>query len=211
MLIARSRWWAASASSARGRRYRVPSRRCIGDDHQPPGATPERIETEVTDRIEAAVNTVAGIESCARPRPKAIARHNTSTGQTRRRGAGRRPSRPGLPTCHNRRSPVGNAGPDSQPISCSRLGSRCGGQLTTYTTNVQKRLESVNGVGECPLRRRRREIQIRSSRYARAVALSTNAWRRRAGRNLELRRQVKEGARDLRAHRAAAHGRRLNG
>ena len=36
-----------------------------------PGSAPEEVETEISDKIEAAVNTIAASTSCVRPRPKA--------------------------------------------------------------------------------------------------------------------------------------------
>ena len=54
-----------------------------------PGAAPEQIETEVTDKIEEAVNTISGIDSSPRPRPRA-SRRSSSPSSSRRTPTSRR-------------------------------------------------------------------------------------------------------------------------
>ena len=39
-----------------------------------PGASPQEIETEITDKVEGAVNTISGIDGCAQLRSKVFRR-----------------------------------------------------------------------------------------------------------------------------------------
>ena len=135
-----------------------------------PGATPESIETEVTDRIEAAVNTVAGIDEL---------RSSSSEGQSRVTITFDLSKNPDIaaqevrakvdPVIRNLPETadppvVQKQDPDSTPIMLFSISSGMPAvELTTFIEqNIQKRIESVNGVGEVMLYgARRREIHIK--------------------------------------------------
>ncbi len=122
-----------------------------------PGAAPAEIESEITDIIEASVNTVPGIEEM---------RSNSSRGRSNVTLTFRLDKDPDVAAQEVRdkvssilnRLPdttdpptVQKSDPDSQPIiqfSISRPGSNPV-ELTTLVENlIQKRLESADGVGE---------------------------------------------------------------
>jgi HAE1 family hydrophobic/amphiphilic exporter-1 len=174
-----------------------------------PGATPESIETEVTDRIEAAVNTVAGIDELRSTSSEGRSRVTITFDLAKDPDVAAQEVRakvdPVIRDLPITADPpvVQKQDPDSQPIIMFSISAPMPVvELTTYIEqNVQKRLESVNGVGEVLLYGgRRREIQIKvNPDTLGAFALSTNdvATALRA-QNLELPGgQVREGARDL--------------
>jgi hydrophobic/amphiphilic exporter-1 (mainly G- bacteria), HAE1 family len=149
------------------------------------GAAPQEIETEVTDVIEAALNTVPGIEemrsSSSRGRSSVSLTFNLEKDpdqafqeiQQKLAGAVNR-----LP--QNADPPVvQKSDPDSQPVLMYSISAPMDVvQLTTMVQElVQKRIESADGVGEVFIwgaRQRQIKILINPDRL-RAYELSVNA------------------------------------
>jgi len=174
-----------------------------------PGATPENIETEITDRIEAAVNTVAGIDELRSTSTEGRSRVTISFDLSKNADIAAQEVRakvdPVIRNLPETADPpvVQKQDPDSFPIIMFSVSAPMPvTELTTYLEQkVQKRLESVNGVGEVLLfgaRRREIQIQIDPDRLS-AYALSTTdiAAALRA-QNLELPSgKLEQGSREL--------------
>ena len=174
-----------------------------------PGATPENMETEITDRIEAAVNTVAGIDELRSTSTEGRSRVTISFDLSKNADIAAQEVRakvdPVIRNLPETADPpvVQKQDPDSFPIIMFSVSAPLPVvELTTYLEqNVQKRLESVNGVGEVLLfgaRRREIQVQIDPDRLN-AYALSTSdvaaALR---SQNLELPGgKLEQGSREL--------------
>jgi HAE1 family hydrophobic/amphiphilic exporter-1 len=135
-----------------------------------PGATPESIETEVTDQIEAAVNTVAGIDELRSTSTEGQSRVTITFDLSKNPDIAAQEVRakvdPVIRRLPETADPpvVQKQDPDSQPVIMFSISAPMPAvELTTYIEqNIQKRLESVNGVGEVLLYgARRREIQVK--------------------------------------------------
>jgi HAE1 family hydrophobic/amphiphilic exporter-1 len=174
-----------------------------------PGATPESIETEITDRIEAAVNTVAGIDELRSSSTEGQSRVTITFDLSKDPDIAAQEVRakvdPVIRDLPDTADPpiVQKQDPDSAPVILYSIsGPMPVVELTTYIEqNVQKRLESVAGVGEVSLYgARRREVQVRMDPdRLRAYSLSTtdvaSALR---SQNIELPGgRIDEGTRDL--------------
>jgi HAE1 family hydrophobic/amphiphilic exporter-1 len=134
-----------------------------------PGAGPEQIETDVTKRIEDAVNTIAGIEHIQSISQEGVSivviqfklevKGQQAAQEVREKIAAVRAD---LPT--DIKDPViQRLDPASQPIfTLTVSGERSDKEITTYTKDViKKRLENVSGVGRVDLvGGAEREIQI---------------------------------------------------
>jgi HAE1 family hydrophobic/amphiphilic exporter-1 len=174
-----------------------------------PGATPENMETEVTDRIEAAVNTVAGIDELRSTSSEGRSRVTISFDLSKNADIAAQEVRakvdPVIRDLPETADPpvVQKQDPDSFPVIMFSVSAPMPVvELTTFLEQkVQKRLESVNGVGEVLLfgaRRREIQIQIDPDRLN-AYALSTGdiAAALRA-QNLELPGgKLEQGTREL--------------
>jgi HAE1 family hydrophobic/amphiphilic exporter-1 len=174
-----------------------------------PGATPENMETEVTDRIEAAVNTVAGIDELRSTSSEGRSRVTISFELSKNADVAAQEVRakvdPVIRDLPETADPpvVQKQDPDAFPIIMFSVSAPMPVvELTTFLEQrVQKRLESVNGVGEVLLfgaRRREIQIQIDPDRLS-AYALSTGdvAAALRA-QNLELPGgKLEQGTREL--------------
>ncbi len=174
-----------------------------------PGATPENMETEVTDRIEAAVNTVAGIDELRSTSSEGRSRVTISFELSKNADVAAQEVRakvdPVIRDLPETADPpvVQKQDPDAFPIIMFSVSAPMPVvELTTFLEQrVQKRLESVNGVGEVLLfgaRRREIQIQIDPDRLN-AYALSTGdiAAALRA-QNLELPGgKLEQGMREL--------------
>jgi hydrophobic/amphiphilic exporter-1 (mainly G- bacteria), HAE1 family len=174
-----------------------------------PGATPENVETEITDRIEAAVNTVAGIDELRSVSTEGRSRVTISFELSKNADIAAQEVRakvdPVIRDLPETADPpvVQKQDPDSFPILMFSVSAPMPVvELTTFLEqNVQKRLESVNGVGEVLLfgaRRREIQVQIDPDRLN-AYGLSTNdvaaALR---SQNLELPGgRLEQGVREL--------------
>jgi HAE1 family hydrophobic/amphiphilic exporter-1 len=174
-----------------------------------PGATPESVEAEITDRIEAAVNTVAGIDelrsTSSEGRSSVTITFDLSKNPDVAAQEVRAKVDPVIRDLPETAEPpvVQKQDPDSMPVILFAISAPMSAvELTTYVEqNVQKRIESVNGVGEVFLwGARRREIQIRiDPDRLNAYGLSTTdvAGALRA-QNLELPGgRLEQGAREL--------------
>ena len=174
-----------------------------------PGATPESIEREVTDRIEAAVNTVAGIDELRSTSSEGRSRVNITFDLSKNPDVAAQEVRakvdPVIRDLPETADPpvVQKQDPDSQPVMSYAVSAPMSSvELTTYVEqNIQKRIESVNGVGEVFLYgSRRREIQVKvDPDRLNAYGLSTNdvAAALRA-QNLELPGgRLEQGAREV--------------
>ena len=174
-----------------------------------PGATPENMETEITDRIEAAVNTVAGIDELRSTSSEGRSRVTISFDLSKNADIAAQEVRakvdPVIRDLPETADPpvVQKQDPDSFPVIMFSVSAPMTVvELTTFIEQrVQKRLESVNGVGEVLLfgaRRREIQIQIDPDRLN-AYALSTGdvAAALRA-QNLELPGgKLEQGNREL--------------
>ena len=174
-----------------------------------PGATPEAMETEVTDRIEAAVNTVAGIDELRSVSAEGSSRVTITFDLSKNPDVAAQEVRakvdPVIRDLPETADPpvVQKQDPDAQPIMLFSISAPMPVvELTTFVEqNVQKRIESVNGVGEVILygaRRRELHVKVDPDRLS-AYGLSTNdiAAALRA-QNLELPGgRLEQGARDL--------------
>src|SRR5918995_1366320 len=172
-----------------------------------PGATPESVETEITDRIEAAVNTVGGIDELRSTSTEGQSRVTITFDLSKNPDVAAQEVRAKVdPVIRNlpETAPiVQKQDPDAFPIMFLSVSAPMPAvELTTYLEqNVQKRLESVNGVGEVLMfgaRRRQVQIKIDPDRLN-AYALSTSdvAAALRA-QNLELPGgRLEQGTREL--------------
>src|ERR671915_359413 len=149
-----------------------------------PGATPESIEAEVTDRIEAAVNTVAGIDELRSTSTEGQSRVTITFDLTKNPDIAAQEVRakvdPVIRNLPETADPpvVQKQDPDAMPIMFLSVSAPMPAvELTSYLEqNVQKRLESVNGVGEVVMygaRRRQIQVKIDPDRLN-AYALSTS-------------------------------------
>src|SRR5688500_5545684 len=132
-----------------------------------PGATPESVEAEITDRIEAAVNTVSGIDelrsTSSEGRSSVTITFDLSKNPDVAAQEVRAKVDPVIRDLPETAQPpiVQKQDPDSMPVILFAISAPMTAvELTTYIEqNVQKRIESVNGVGEVFLwGARRREI-----------------------------------------------------
>ncbi len=135
-----------------------------------PGATPESIEAEVTDRIEAAVNTVAGIDELRSTSTEGQSRVTITFELSKNPDVAAQEVRakvdPVIRVLPETSDPpvVQKQDPDAMPIMFLSISAPMPAvELTTFLEqNVQKRLESVSGVGEVLLfGARRRQIQVK--------------------------------------------------
>ena len=174
-----------------------------------PGATPESIEKEITDRIEAAVNTVAGIDELRLTSTEGQSRVTITFDLSKNPDVAAQEVRakvdPVIRNLPETADPpvVQKQDPDSMPVIMFSLSAPMSAvEFTSFLEqNVQKRLESVNGVGEVILfgaRRRQLQVKIDPDRLN-AYALSTSdvAAALRA-QNLELPGgRLEQGVREL--------------
>ena len=174
-----------------------------------PGATPESIEAEVTDRVEAAVNTVAGIDELRSTSTEGQSRVTITFDLSKNPDVAAQEVRakvdPVIRNLPETADPpvVQKQDPDAMPLMFFSVSAPMSAvELTTYLEqNVQKRIESVNGVGEVFLYgARRRELQVKiDPDRLNAYALSTSdiATALRA-QNLELPGgRLEQGTREL--------------
>jgi HAE1 family hydrophobic/amphiphilic exporter-1 len=174
-----------------------------------PGATPESIEAEVTDRIEAAVNTVSGIDELRSTSTEGQSRVTITFDLSKNPDVAAQEVRakvdPVIRVLPETADPpvVQKQDPDAMPIMFLSISAPMPAvELTSYLEqNVQKRLESVSGVGEVVMygaRRRQIQVKIDPDRLN-AYGLSTSdvAAALRA-QNLELPGgRLEQGTREL--------------
>ena len=174
-----------------------------------PGATPESIEKEITDRIEAAVNTVAGIDELRSTSTEGQSRVTITFDLSKNPDVAAQEVRakvdPVIRNLPETADPpvVQKQDPDSMPIVMFSISAPLPAvELTSFLEqNVQKRVESVNGVGEVILfgaRRRQLQVKFDPDRLnAYQLATSDVAAALRA-QNLELPGgRLEQGVREL--------------
>jgi HAE1 family hydrophobic/amphiphilic exporter-1 len=174
-----------------------------------PGATPESIEKEITDRIEAAVNTVPGIDELRSTSTEGQSRVTITFDLSKNPDVAAQEVRakvdPVIRNLPETADPpvVQKQDPDSMPIMMFSISAPMSAvELTSFLEqNVQKRVESVNGVGEVILfGARRRQIQVkidpdRLNAYSLATGDVAAALR---AQNLELPGgRLEQGVREL--------------
>ena len=135
-----------------------------------PGAAPEQIETEITDKIEEAVNTISGIDELARSRPRAsrmvfIAFLLEKDIERRRPGGARQGQRRAAAPAARRSSSRASTSsiPDAAPVlSIALSANKPVREVTEFADKVLRRqLESVTGVGQVlVLGGRERQINV---------------------------------------------------
>ncbi len=174
-----------------------------------PGATPENMETEITDRIEAAVNTVSGIDELRSTSTEGRSRVTISFDLSKNADVAAQEVRakvdPVIRDLPETADPpvVQKQDPDSFPILMFSVSAPMPVvELTTFLEqNVQKRLESVNGVGEVLLfgaRRREIQIQINPDRLNAYSLSTTDVAAALRSQNLELPGgRLEQGAREV--------------
>lgn len=173
------------------------------------GATPESIEKEITERIEAAVNTVAGIDELRSTSSEGLSRVTITFDLSKNPDIAAQEVRakvdPVIRNLPETADPpiVQKQDPDSTPIILFSISAPMPAvELTSYLEqHVQKRLESINGVGEVLMygsRRRQLQIKIDPDRlHAYGLSTSDVAAALRA-QNLELPGgRLEQGTREL--------------
>lgn len=173
------------------------------------GAAPQEIESEITDVIEGAVNTVPGIEEMRSQSSRGRSNVSLTFNLQKDPDIAAQEVRDKVSAVVNRLPDtadpptVQKSDPDSQPViqySISKPGSPV--ELTTLVENlIQKRIESTDGVGEIFMYgARRRQIRVfinpdRLRAYSVSVTEVTNAIR---NQNLEMPGgNLTEGAKSL--------------
>ena len=173
------------------------------------GATPQNIETEITDRIEAAVNTVAGIDELRSTSSEGSSRVNITFDLSKNPDVAAQEVRakvdPVIRNLPDTADPpvVQKQDPDATPIMLFSISSGMPAvELTTFVEqNIQKRIESVNGVGEVLLygaRRREVHVKIDPDRLHGYGLTTTDVAGALRAQNLELPGgRLEQGERDL--------------
>ncbi|MCC7031531.1 MAG: efflux RND transporter permease subunit [Acidobacteria bacterium] len=174
-----------------------------------PGAAPEQVETEITDVIEGAVNTISGIDELRSTSLESLSMVNITFAMTKDVDVAAQEVRDKVNLVlaqlpETAESPiVQKLDPDAAPILMYAVGAPRGSiEVNTIVENVlEERLESINGVGEVLIYGgRRREIHVsvnpdRLRAYNLTVGDVAQALRTQ---NLELPGgRVEEGAREV--------------
>ena len=122
-----------------------------------PGASPEQIETEITKKIEGAVNTISGIDELRSSSVEgAVAGHAPVRAREERRRRGPGGPRQGQPgdsaICPRPRSRRSSRSSIPAPCRSCRSSSRSDLPLREVTEiadeQIKQRLESISGVGQ---------------------------------------------------------------
>ncbi|MFN2480415.1 MAG: efflux RND transporter permease subunit, partial [Pyrinomonadaceae bacterium] len=174
-----------------------------------PGAAPQEIETEITDIIEGAVNTVPGIDEMRSSSAQGRSNVTINFNLEKDPDLATQEVRDKISTVINRLPEtadppiVRKSDPDSQPVLVYSISApRSSIELTTLVQNqIQERIESADGVGEVAVfGGRQREIKVfvepdRLRAYNLSVTEVSNALR---AQNLELPGgRLDEGARTV--------------
>ena len=174
-----------------------------------PGATPESIEKEITDRIEAAVNTVAGIDELRSTSTEGQSRVTITFDLSKNPDVAAQEVRakvdPVIRNLPETADPpvVQKQDPDSMPIMMFSISAPMSAvEFTSFLEqNVQKRLESVNGVGEVIIygaRRRQVQVKIDPDRLNAYALSTTDVAAALRAQNLELPGgRLEQGVREL--------------
>ena len=174
-----------------------------------PGAAPEQIETEVTDIIEGAVNTVSGIDELRSTSLEGMSQVNITFSMTKDVDVAAQEVRDkvnlvlaDLPDTAE--APiVQKLDPDAAPILLFAVSAPRGSiEVTTTVENVlEERLESINGVGEVLIyggRRREIHVSVNPDRLRAYNLTVSDVARALRTQNLELPGgRVDEGEREI--------------
>src|SRR5215211_1808836 len=173
------------------------------------GAAPQEIETEITDIVEGAVNTLPGIDEMRSSSSQGLSSVTITFNLEKDPDLATQEVRDKISTVINRLPEtadppiVRKSDPDSQPILIYSISApRSSIELTTLVQNqIQERIESADGVGEVVVfGGRQREIKIyvdpdRLRAYNLPVTAVSNALR---SQNIELPGgRLDEGARTV--------------
>jgi hydrophobic/amphiphilic exporter-1 (mainly G- bacteria), HAE1 family len=173
------------------------------------GATPESIEKEITERIEAAVNTVAGIDELRSTSSEGLSRVTITFDLLKNPDIAAQEVRakvdPVIRHLPDTADPpiVQKQDPDSTPIILFSISAPMPAvELTSYLEqHVQKRLESINGVGEITMfgaRRRQLQVKIDPDRLHAFGLTTTDVAQALRAQNLELPGgRLEQGEREL--------------
>ncbi|MGH9850314.1 MAG: efflux RND transporter permease subunit, partial [Blastocatellia bacterium] len=162
-----------------------------------PGAAPQEVETEITDKIEEAVNTISGIDELRSTSSEGVSlvfvtfvleRDLDSAAQDVRDKINR--ALPNLPQTIEQPT-IEKLDPDASPImTISVASNRSGREMTEYADKVLRRqVESVSGVGQVQIiGGRKRQINVyldgdKLRAYNLTVAQAQQALQ---GQNLEV-------------------------
>jgi hydrophobic/amphiphilic exporter-1 (mainly G- bacteria), HAE1 family len=174
-----------------------------------PGAAPEQIETEVTDKIEEAVNTISGIDELRSTSSEGVSQvmisfvlekdTNIAAQEVRDKVNGVLPFLPR--TVQQPR--VDKLDPDAAPVlSVALSGSRTVRDITEYADKILRRqLESVAGVGQVLVlggRQRQVNIWLDADRLRAYNLTVTDVSRALLAQNIEIPGgRVDQGSRSL--------------
>src|ERR1700736_6319761 len=174
-----------------------------------PGAAPEQVETEITDKIEEAVNTISGIDTLASNSSEGISQviigfvlekdTDVAAQEVRDKVNGVLPLLP--KTIQQPR--VDKFDPDASPVlSLALSANRPVRDLTEYADKVLRRqLESINGVGQVLIlggRQRQINIWLDADRLRAYNLTVTDVSRALQAQNIEIPGgRVDQGAESL--------------
>ena len=145
------------------------------------GAAPEEVETDITDKIEGAVNTISGIDELRSTSSEGVSQvviafKLDKTDRRRRAGRARQgEQRAARPAARHRRADRQQGRPGRRRRSCS---SRCARELPIREVTeladkrVRRQIESITGVGQVTIiggRARQIHVLHRSDQAARAA------------------------------------------
>src|ERR1041385_7795809 len=162
-----------------------------------PGAAPEQIETEITDKIEEAVNTISGIDDLRSVSSEGISQVIISFVLEKETDVAAQEVRdkvngvlPRLPKTIDQPR-VDKMDPDAAPVlSLALTASKPVRDITEYADKVLRRqLESVNGVGQVLIlggRQRQINIWLDAGRLRAYNLTVTDVSRALQGQNIEI-------------------------
>ncbi len=162
-----------------------------------PGAAPQEIETEITDKIEEAVNTISGIDELRSTSSEGVSlvfvtfeleRDLDSAAQDVRDKINR--ALPNLPQTIEQPT-IEKLDPDASPImTISVASNRSEREMTEYADKVLRRqVESVNGVGQVQIvggRKRQINVYLDGDKLRAYNLTVTQAQQALQGQNLEV-------------------------
>jgi HAE1 family hydrophobic/amphiphilic exporter-1 len=174
-----------------------------------PGAAPEQIETEITDVIEGAVNTVSGIDELRSTSLESMSMVNITFDMTKDVDVAAQEVRDKVNLVMAQLPDTAEApivqklDPDAAPILMYAVGAPRGSiEVNTIVENVLKeRLESINGVGQVIIyggRRREIHVSVNPDRLRAYNLTVSDVARALRTQNLELPGgRVEEGEREV--------------
>ncbi len=162
-----------------------------------PGAAPQEVETEITDKIEEAVNTISGIDELRSTSSEGVSLVFVSFELERDLDAAAQDVRdkinralPNLPTTVEQPT-IEKLDPDASPImSISVASNRSVREITEFADKVLRRqIESVNGVGQVLIiggRKRQINVHLEGDKLRAYNLTVAQVQQALAGQNLEV-------------------------